>query len=255
MFILISAPVYKRAWLLPAWFQAIERQDIGLENIGFQFLTGPNDLSTLHELLTFHHNHPEVRCFDIIMDAEEDHMEHVDGVRRWVRDRYHSMAKFRNTLLEKACCREPDRFLSLDTDILLEDPSTISQLVEATQDRDAVSPLTFMTPEGVTFPNVMNWFDPSCSRAFRRADYPIGTIFESDIIMAVVMMSPQVYRKARYEYHPQGEDVGWSKNMKENGFHLYSASNIYTPHIMNTRSLTDYIKSGDSRGKSAQREG
>lgn len=253
MFILISAPVYKREWILPYWFEAIEKQGIPFDQIGFQFLTGPGDLFTLHELLSFHNAHPEVRCFDLILDDEDEHREHVEGIRHWPHDRYHVMAKFRNKLLARARGRRPDLFFSLDTDVILEDPSTIKRLIEVTEDNNAVSPLMYMTPDSTDFPNVMSWFDGCGERGFRRPEgYPIGEIFQSDIIMAAVMMSPAVYTQTRYEYHHQGEDVGWSKNATEAGFKLFCAGDIYAPHIMNRKAFAQYLEHGDLRGKPSE---
>jgi hypothetical protein len=154
------------------------------------------------------------------------------------------MAELRNRLLDRAACYAPDRYFSLDSDIILEDPTTISQLFDLTSTLDAVSPLTYMTTDGDGFPNVMTW---NGTRAARTWPYPIGNLFQVDIIMAAVMMSEQVYRRSRYCMHPQGEDLGWAASCGQAGFQLWCASSIYAAHVMHPSSLEGYLRDGDSR--------
>ena len=243
-YVLISAPVYKRDWILPDWFAAIENQDFRMANIGFQFEAGTNDDETINCLLDFHAKHPEVRSFDIVINDLESHVSHPEGYRAWQKDRYAVMANFRNNLLARARCKEPDRFFSLDTDILLEDPTTISTLYQLSGSLDAVSPLCFMTPDNDAFPNCMTW--AMSGHGMRKPEYPIGSVFQADVIMAAVMMSKNVYENTNYTYHPQGEDLGWSLDCTNKGFRLYLASMLYAPHIMSQGMLANYKRYGDS---------
>ena len=215
-----------------------------MANLGFQFEAAPDDDDTINTLLEFHAKHPELHSFDIVMNDLETHVSHPEGYRAWQRDRYAVMANFRNNLLARARVKAPDRYFSLDTDILLTDPTTISSLYQMTTQLDAVSPLCFMTPNDAAFPNVMTW--AGSGHAFRSDDYPIGSIFEADVIMACVMMSRRVYENTNYRYHPQGEDLGWSLDCLEKGYKLYSASTIYAPHIMSESMLARYKKNGDT---------
>ena len=243
--VLLSAPVFQREWILNDWFASIETQNFPMEDSGFQFEAGPNDDATMHWLMDFYNRHPEVRCFDIVINTQETHDSHLEGQRNWRRERYATMANFRNNLLERAVCKSPDKMFSLDTDILLEDPTTITQLYNLTETLDAVSPLCFMTPVDIEFPNVMTW--GHAARGFRKQDYPLGSTFQADVIMAAVMMSKPVYTHARYQYHEQGEDLGWSLHAGSQGFKLYNASNIYSPHIMSRAMLAHYKQYGDPR--------
>lgn len=246
MFVLIGSPIYKRNWILPDWFDAILAQDFDVRNIGFVFLVSPEDQETVQLLIDYSTKYP-FRCLDIVVDDDPKiHVEHPPQQRTWTQDRYKSMSKFRNELLDQAICREPDRYFSLDSDILLEDPSTIRELVQLTAALDAVSPLSFMTPDNVKFPNVMSWVDRE--KAVRVNElYQIGKLFQVDVIMAAVMMSKQVYSKTRYLPHRQGEDLGWSQSCRDLGFKLYSASYLYAPHIMYAERLREYKDIGDRR--------
>lgn len=197
--------------------------------------------------MDWHDVHPEVWAFEISFDKARDHLAHPDsGSRKWTKDRYVAMADFRNQLLDKARVLEPDKYFSLDTDILLENPKTIEHLDGLTDSvADAAAPLMFMTPRNIMAPSTMTWGNNSL-RAYR-GDYKYGTDFKTDVIMAAKMMNPEVYKKVNYAYHPQGEDLGWSWNCKEQGFNLYCASSIYAPHIMSQSMLDDYHEKGDLR--------
>ena len=254
MFVLIGAPVYKREWILDDWFSAIERQDFPLSDIGFVFECAPDDHGTMEKLMEFQMRHPELRCFDIQVNSTVEHETHVEGKRQWMPHQYQKMATLRNNLLERVVAHSPDRYFSLDTDVILESPTTISELVKLTQTHDAVAPLMFMALEGIKFPNLMQWVLGPGGSASRRppSTYDYGNVFRSDVIMAAVMMSKPVYLSARYYWHRQGEDLGWSADCAMKGFKLYSASHIYTPHIMSRAALARYKEIGDDRWREAK---
>lgn len=246
MKILIGAPVYAREWILPFWFSAIEKQTVPLSDIGFIFEAAPNDEKTIDSLFSWYHNHPQVWCFDVQVNEHETHQSHLNGARKWNHDRYHTMVAFRNNLLDRAICHDPDRYFSLDTDILLEDHITLERLVEFTENPVAVAPLMFMTPNDQRAPSVMSWVDKPGGVA-RRTNYPLGTTFQADVIMAAKMMSKPIYQNVRYRWHRQGEDLGWSAACAEQNYKLYSMSEIYAPHIMSETMLETYLIEGDHR--------
>jgi hypothetical protein len=245
-YIIISAPVYQREWILPTWFAYIESQDWPLADLGFVFELAPNDDATLGCLIDFHERHPEVRHFDLHVNHQVPHKTHPEGTRSWTKDHYIHMATMRNNILDRVTQLKPDRLFSLDTDVLLEDPRTISKLFELTHTLQAVNPLLYMTPINIDFPSVMTWV--ADGRAFRdHSRYPLGEVFQADVIMAAVMMTPVVYRNVRYAWHKQGEDLGWSRDAANKGIKLYCASNLYSPHIMSRQMLEEYLERGDPR--------
>jgi hypothetical protein len=97
------------------------------------------------------------------------------------------------------------------------------------------------------YPSVMSWSNDPGGQAYRKEVYPIGEYFQSDIIMAAKMMSKKVYENVNYSLHLQGEDLGWSGNAAKLGYKLYSASYIYSPHIMHKQMLDHFLQNGDSR--------
>lgn len=243
--ILVGGPVYKREWVLPDYFGAIERQDWPLDQIGFIFECAPNDPETVQVLVDYSHQHPELKCFDISINTEDSHVAHPEGFRTWTRERYTIMAKMRNKLLTRVMVHDPDRYFSLDSDILLENPATLTELFQLTETLDAVSPLTFMTPTDINFPSTMTWL-PDFRGAIRPL-YPLGTLFKSDVIMAAKMMSKKVYQTARYNFHHQGEDLGWSMSCRSLGYSLWCASHLYASHVMSRAALATYHTQGDPR--------
>lgn len=250
MKLIIGCPIYKRDWILPGWIKCVIRQSIDMKDVGFIFETSPNDFETVNSLITWKKIDTRFQLFEINERNDIPHFEHEDNGRQWTMSKYHNMVSLRNSILAKVRQYQPDFYLSLDSDILLENPNTIELLIAHIKDgADAVSPLMFMTPNDTRFPSVMSWRDESHDMAYRKDNYPLGDYFKSDVIMAAKMMSKDVYNNVDYEFHKQGEDLGWSKNATEKGFNLYSASYIYAPHIMSKDMYAHYLTNGDYRSK------
>lgn len=246
MKLIIGCPIYKRNWIFPFWAACLERQSIDLSEIGFLFETSPDDKASEEILRFWRKAHSNIPLFEINERSDIPHFEHQPNSRQWTYSKYHNMVSLRNSLLERVREIQPDYYLSLDSDILLRNPSTLELLMNHIDDgADAVSPLMYMTPVGTDFPSVMTWREDG--RAQRTRNYPIGTYFKADIIMAAKMMSQKTYNTINYEFHPQGEDLGWSKQAKDNNLSLYSASYIYAAHIMHENLLETYVTKGDPR--------
>lgn len=250
MDLLIGCPIYKRNWIFPYWISCIERQGINPSKIGFAFEVSPDDEATINMLKMYRDRNPSIALFDINVRHDLSHHEHEENSRMWTISKYENMVSMRNSLLEKVRQINPKYYYSLDSDVLLIDPNTINFLVSHIQDgADAVNTLMYMTPVGTMYPSVMNWVEDASGRGYRKEEYPLGTYFKSDVIMAAKMMSKEVYSNVNYKLHQQGEDLGWCDNAKNLGYNLYCASYIYTPHIMSRSMLDGFLKSGDPRSK------
>jgi len=248
MKLIIGCPIYKRSWIFPMWAACIERQSIDLSNVGFVFETSPNDEETNRLILAWRERHPEIPFFEIKERDDLPHFEHEKNSRQWTMSKYHNMVNLRNSILKTVREVQPDYYFSLDSDILIKNSATIELLIgHINSGADAVNTLMFMTPFGHQFPSVMSWKDDKENRAYRKDQYPLGQFFQSDVIMAAKMMSKNVYNNVDYQFHIQGEDLGWSLNAKEKGYKLFCASYIYTPHIMHEEMLVEFLKSGDPR--------
>lgn len=248
MKLIIGCPIYKRSWILDEWIQCILSQSLDLSNVGFVFETSPNDDETVLRLKAWKQLDKRIPHFDIVERDDIPHFEHTDNGRQWTISKYVNMVNLRNSVLSKVREVEPDYYFSLDSDILLKNPNTLELLIAHIKEgADAVNPLMFMTPVGTNFPSVMTWRDAESNRGFRDKNYPLGTYFKADIIMAAKMMSKKVYQNVDYEVHPQGEDLGWSLGCRNMGYDLFCASYIYAPHIMSPLMYQSYKKTGDRR--------
>lgn len=248
MKLIIGCPIYKRDWILNRWIRAIIKQSVPTNDIGFIFECSSNDSRTTAMLEAWKSYDKNIPFFNIQYRDDINHFEHKENGRQWTISRYENMVELRNSLLKKVREIQPDYYFSLDSDILIENPNTLELLIAHIKDgADAVSPLMFMTPIGNKYPSVMTWREDQPDKARRLERYPIGTYFQSDVIMAAKMMSKQVYNNVDYAIHSQGEDVGWSLNCREKNYKLFSASYIYAPHIMNEIMYNEYQTKGDSR--------
>lgn len=246
--ILIGAPVYKRAWIMDDWFDCIAAQ-YGKFDLGFVFEMEPDDSDTLDVIQS------RVRDFDPwlfrVSTKKRGSIEHSGNSRHWNLQRYEMMAQMRNDLLEVARETEPDRYFSLDSDILLEDRETMKKLFKATSRdaiADAANPLMFMTPSTNVAPSFMTWNEFRPDHA-HRADISIGQPRVVDVIMAAKMMNKKAYYNANYYAHRQGEDIGWSDNCRTHGIKLACLTNVYAVHIMSQDMLKEYKTGGDPRKK------
>jgi len=248
MKLVIGCPIYKRSWILDEWIQSILAQSLSLSNIGFVFETSPDDDETVNKLNAWKQLDKRIPHFDIVCREDIPHFEHTDNGRQWTISKYVNMVNLRNSVLSKVRELEPDYYFSLDSDILLKNSNTLELLIAHIKEgADAVNPLMFMTPVGTNFPSVMTWRDSTSNRGYRKKDYPLGTYFKSDVIMAAKMMSKKVYQTVDYEVHPQGEDLGWSLNCRKLGYELFCASYVYAPHIMSPLMYESFKKTGDRR--------
>lgn len=252
--IIIACPVYRRSWVLPLWFEAIEKQTIPLSDIGFMFELGPDDDET-HELLwQWHDKHPEVSVFYAHVFNDIEHQVNPEAGRKWNQDRYAKLSMLRNSLLDVVTCHSPERYFSLDSDLILENPNTLEYLYELSETRDIVSPLSYMKYNDTNYPSAMFWIDEVGGRARRDPGRcSIGELFPADIVMAAVMMKPEVYSKIRYAPHRQGEDLGFAGNAGLAGFKAFCASNHYAAHIMHEHVLQEYLEKGDIRSTNEEK--
>lgn len=248
MKLIIGCPIYDRDWIFPYWISAIQAQSLPLNQIGFVFIASKEDAPTITALEYWKTFHPEVELFEIVYPEQVNHFTHSEGTRQWTMSKYDNMVKLRNVLLSKVREYQPDYFMSLDSDIVLNNPSTLELLIAHIQNgADAVSPLMFMTPMGTMFPGVMKWENEPGKKAHRNYEFPLGTYFKSDVIMAAKMMSKEVYNNVNYRIHEQGEDLGWSGNCAEKGYSLYCASYIYATHVMSRQMLQSLKREPDNR--------
>ena len=226
MKLLIGCPVRDRAWILNEWFDYTNKScanaDIEPQYI---FVTDPTDEETI---CIVQNNEPEA-----VLELFEEGSYVGDHV--WNPDRYSHMSGLRNMLLRKVRELEPDFFLSLDSDILIHQ-ELVGNLIESSQQYDAVGGRTYMSPSGSWCPSVAQILPGG---GLRRDDTDdVRTVMA---IMAIKLMKPKAY-SVDYEYDLMGEDIGWSKAAKLRGCKLGYDGRVVNKHCMSQNDLSKIDK-------------
>lgn len=220
--LVVGCPVAHRSWVLDAWFDAIED---ACEIAGF---------SPMYAFVVDY----EDDCIEIIeRRARFRAVEMVDrskgtDARRWDSKRFSYMVDVRNRLLRLVRGFEPERFLSVDSDILVHRHLVQALVADLDNDGyDAIGGKCYMTATGVKFPS---WGRISRQGSLQR--YDAISYFPVDAIMAIKLMGPRAYQ-VDYEFDLQGEDIGWSKACARNGLRLAWDGRIASKHLLSPKML------------------
>lgn len=155
--------------------------------------------------------------------------------QNWTPERLSHMVDYRNKLLGIVRAARPDYFLSLDSDILIHPCGILTLLetilmnhkVQGIQRKfDAVGGKAILS-EGSK--HMVTYGELNPNGGIRRKDST--GVFATQILMAVKLMTPAAYN-IDYEYHRNGEDVGWSLACKRAGLTLGWDGRISNKHIM-----------------------
>jgi len=219
--IVVGAPVHQRGWILRDWFEHLGKQTIEPQRLHVVLNYGHSTDDTLEIIQGAQAEHGFGRV-SVLTDESDDHRPD----RRWNEDRYATMVRLRNRLLEFVREQPPCLYLSLDTDILL--PSTaVENLVDTLGVHyQAVAPLTHMTPTG----QCPNAFDLTGNR-WRLSQIWTG-VHRAYAVFGAVLMSPEMVRGVDYAVHRQGEDIGWAKNAWERGLQMAINLDVKAKHVM-----------------------
>jgi cellulose synthase/poly-beta-1,6-N-acetylglucosamine synthase-like glycosyltransferase len=220
----IGCPISKNRVLL-TYLEHIYNLDYPKNRIHLIFLVNNCTDNTYEILDTFrkYHNN-EYREIDIwIVDKLKP--GYIDGDRYKKRD-YHAFAKIRNAWL--SMISELDQYIfSVDSDILL--PSySLKRLLS--HRKDIVSLLIY---------NQAGQYNILKERMFQNKylgihKFPRGLIEVGATGAAILISRNVIDEGVRYEYHSQGEDLGFCQNAKNNGFKIYCDTSLEAQHIMNS---------------------
>lgn len=241
MRLVVGCPVSSRAWILPRWFYHVELAALTVSDDlkpEYAFVVSMNDAETIDAIDKFQQAVPDRPISTVYTDepARKD-------VRMWNEDRYQEMVGLRNLLLHAVRERNPDYFLSLDSDILLR-PDSLDVALQEIGDADALGLHTYMDrparpPAGMQVQ--LGIGRHLASKADLKGQQLINRLhFETyeethkvGVIMAAKLMKPSAYN-IDYRWHLQGEDTGWSTACTEAGLKLVwcpkaCAKHIFTP--------------------------
>lgn len=224
--LVIGCPVYKRDWIIGRWYHRVLGATARASIPATYVVVGDvaRDRATFDALTD-----AGVRDLVIIDVNEDDH----DGSRQWNPDRYAKMVWLRNKLLTAVRELNPRYFLSLDSDILIH-PDALTRMLDALDANNhwyAVGSKCYMTPAGKACPSYAML--PKVG-GMRRPDAE-GT-FTVDAIMAIKLMTRAAY-KVDYVIDRQGEDIGWSKQVRAAGMQLGWDGGVCSKHVMSLGAL------------------
>lgn len=222
--LIVGCPIYKRAWAVPAWFEHVHKAcDVAGVEPTFAFVVDQRDEETILAISEQHGG-------GYVLDVREP--EEHDGTRTWNKGRYEWMVHLRNELLGVVRLAEPEHFLSLDSDILVHQ-DTIANLLETAQAPGvaAVGGKTYMTSVGTQFPSFANLTRSKGLRRWESVD-----VIPVEVIMAIKLMTPEAYN-VNYEFHAQGEDIGWSLSCREKGLKFLWDGRATNKHVMEPSQL------------------
>lgn len=230
--LIIGCPVADRAWILPTWMDHVLTSlelAIDIIEVRFIFVVPALDHSTQQCIKDLEAEHG--LKVTILLSSEEPRSD----VREWGFERYEHMSALRNILLARVRSLHPTFYLSLDSDILLHRDSIARAISRLTSmEVNAVGMKLFMTPSGREAPsygrlvNGGGWMT--------RGDFSSWSVV--DVVMAAVLMDRLAYEMVDYEADTQGEDIGWSKNLKAVGLKAgWMGDGPINRHVMSPEAL------------------
>lgn len=225
MKLLIGCPVQAREWIIRPWMQhaLLSSLEAGIKPT-FLFATRPED-KTLEALGD---------DFKVAIVVRSVYEAERNDRRDWNQNRFHHMVEVRNVLLDEVRRMEPDFFLSLDSDILIHE-QLITNLLETIEEKPwgAVGGKCYLAARARRNPNYAML---TRKDALHRPD--AEGVMPVDVLMAIKLMSPDAYA-VDYEFHTQGEDIGWSRACKRAGVTLGWDGRITSKHVMEQPHLNE----------------
>lgn len=225
--LLIGCPIQRREWIIDQWWEHTVRAARKVtDDFGFIFVIDKQDPT--YERIRSLSDRDRVSTFFVLVEEEQR-----EDRRKWSPNRLEKMVYLRNLLLHWVRKVGPDHFLSLDSDMLL-DESGILVLFESFGDWDAIGGKAYLTLTGINSPTFGCWRgDPENGR-FKREnrDY----VCKVDVLMAIKLMKPAAYN-VDYEFARQGEDIGWSKACWREGLTFGWVGTVTNRHVMGPEKL------------------
>lgn len=242
--VVVTAPVAERAWVLPAWYEHLAAQ------------TRPPE-----EIILLHSGRKGDDTWRAIADCAAEwglrtHRLHDPSPPHPRHDnkRFATLARLRNQLLATARLVTDQPFVfSLDTDILLEDPTTIERLTTEAERYGCASPLLYLHPSMPWTVNAGMLGDAHLlngplprevlekwpwSRAEPTPAALAGDVVQPiDVPMAAIMMNRDIAMTCRYGLHESGEDISFAISLKRHHQRAVWLPSIEARHVWDEASL------------------
>lgn len=242
MKLIVGAPVARRDWILPRWFDALDKQTRRPDGLCFVHSGGIGDATWQQLRAGATRLRVPVR---IDHDASTPHGRNDN-------DRFRTLARIRNRLLDQVADLDADLFLSLDTDILLQDPTTIARLerLVTSGDCDIAAPLAFLhpgAPAAWTPGQTVCWAynfgfltgDQDPHRSWQRphpSALPWGELVRMHVPMGA-WLGNRAAIDVPYDWHVSGEDLGYAHNARDAGLECIADTSLYACHVWSPEHL------------------
>ncbi|RXZ78198.1 glycosyltransferase [Paenibacillaceae bacterium] len=236
----IAAPIRNRAYILNQYLHHLQQIDYPKERINIHFVVNDSVDESLQILLKFKKNYGKEYNKVVI----ETYNRRVPEDRRisHIRNNYifEHLSVMRNYILSKV---KTDYLFSCDSDILV--PENIIRKLLA-HDKDIVSGLIFNGyVDHVVHPyestNLMKYDfhgklnHVSNYKIMTAKDKNISELLEVDVTGAVILLTSDVCKQAKYGWHFQGEDIYFCNQAKEKGYKIYCDIGAFCSHIMTSK--------------------
>lgn len=204
MRVIFGCPIANRAWAVAGWAEGIRAAaDTAGVLPEMVCVHTPSDDDTLDAL------HQE-KITVLAGPARTRRRDHIDG-HFWDGTAYKYMALLRNQLLAFVQRQDPDWFFSLDSDILLEAGDLWNMALYMPGDTDAIAPLVDLSSWHGGHYNFMHKTEDSFERRQIDLASTPNSFVSVDAIMAAMLIKRTAFT-VQWQYHPLGEDLGWSLN-------------------------------------------
>lgn len=231
--IVFGCPIANRSWVIDRWWSAINGKQVVDQQWSTVFMYSPSEDDTLAKLCALEGDVTILEAVEEIRTREE-----MD-LHRWPETHFEHMSRWRNALLDHCEKVGAEWFFSVDSDIIL--PPMTAQRLQAVLGRfsgmnyGAIAPAVNMAVHiDAHAYNFMQWNPQSTDDAYR----PTLPMPNEPFTVGVIMGAMLIHRSAfhvRWEAHPQGEDLGWSRDAQRKDVRLLLDPTIQCNHLMKRR--------------------
>lgn len=238
--IVLGCPLQNRGWVLPHYLKAISDLDYDKSQIALCFLLNDSTDNTKDLLLEFRKQH-EKEYSQIIIKNILFGLPPEDRNKGRNAQSFHHFAHIRNRWSEIVrTIPEAEWVFSVDSDIIIP-ANSLKKLLE--NNKDICSMLANNTQHrlgvGRDCFNILRLNPISPNNYKHIIDFPLNSLIEVDVTGASYLIRRKVLDNTVYEWHRQGEDVGFCINAKKNGYKIWCDTSLIGNHIMNKNLLKE----------------
>lgn len=241
MKVALGAPVGPdRAWILPSYFDCIRGQTVKPDYLCFvltpQRFQGDTEAKEVRQLVVAEGKH--YRQLSLLSPSLPSYNRAQRDKDAKDPNRARHFCKLRNHLRRLFMDTDADVFVSLDSDILMENPTTLERLLPTLESWDVACMLTSLHPVSPICYNAAFWRtnEPgSATRLWERADQNLVASarppVKIDIPMAAFAIRRHAMGMVRYRFHEQGEDLGFADSLERHKFRVGWRTDVQVRHV------------------------